>query len=380
MSLFLIVFFTLYGSLQAYIFWKVHAAYKLRGWSLAAVIAFLVLMLLGPILVRRLDQAGWFRAAQAFGLLTYWWMAVSMWVFCFGLLGDLWNFGALGVSLIRPGAKEFILPARWIAPILGGLIVALTVWGAIEIRMIRLNTFTLDTSRLTPGSNPIRIVQISDVHLGLLLRRGALERIRRVVEKAEPDVLVCTGDLVDATGSHMDELNGILAGMEAPLGKFAVTGNHEYYAGLEGSVRFTENSGFRMLRQESVIVDGRIRFVGVDDPSGRRMEEKSRLDEDACLPPADRAEYTVLLKHRPQVKEASLGRFDLQLSGHTHGGQIFPFTEIERLEYGDRRNGFFALPQNAHLYITRGTGAWGPPLRVLARPEVSLFVIRPAKR
>ncbi|HRU06179.1 MAG TPA: metallophosphoesterase, partial [Candidatus Brocadiia bacterium] len=289
----------------------------------------------------------------------------------------IWNAAFRVAARWAPAAGRWVAAPRPVAVALGCLVVALLAWGLVEARLLRVNTFTLRTPRLAPGSKPIRVVQISDLHLGLLERDGLLKRVAGAVERLEPDLLVCTGDMLDSTGAHMDGLSSTLAAIRPPLGKFAVTGNHDYYAGLDESLAFHERSGFRVLRQESALVDGRLRVAGVDDPAGAMTGARPRLDEDKALPPPGPREFTILLKHRPGVRPHSEGRFDLQLSGHTHGGQIFPFTEFERLEYGERRSGFFRLADGAHLYISRGTGTWGPPLRVLAPPEVTLFVIEP---
>jgi predicted MPP superfamily phosphohydrolase len=377
-SLFLVTFFTLYGSLQAYAYWRVQAALRLRGWPRLALVAFLLLMVFGLVLARRLDRAEWFRSARLVGLVAYYWLAVSMWVFCFGVLTDLWNGGMALAGIMWPGARRLALGPRPVLYGLAALILVLTVWGMVEVRRVRLRTFAIPTPRLTPEQGVSRIVQITDLHLGLLVRQAALGRALDAVRSARPDVLVCTGDLVDSTGAHLDDLVPLLAEVRPPLGKFAVTGNHEYYAGLSDSLAFHKRCGFRVLREESVLVDGRLRLCGVDDPAGRFLGGASLVNEDKALPRADRAEFTALLKHRPEVRAESAARFDLQISGHTHGGQVFPFTELERLEYGDRRSGFFQLAGGAFLYISRGAGVWGPPLRVFAPPEVALFILVPS--
>jgi len=377
MRLFLVVFLSVYGAMQGYVYWRIHAAWRLRGWPRAAVIVFLALMLAGPALTRWLDRADWFRTAQVYGAVTYTWMAVSMWVFCFGLLADVWNTALRVAAHWAPGAARWAAEPRSVALALAGAILVLLAWGLVEARLPRVNTFTIRTPRLPAGSPPIRVVHISDMHLGLLERDALLKRVAGVVERLKPDLLVSAGDMLDSTGTHMDGLSAALASIRPPLGKFAVTGNHDYYAGLDESLGFHERSGFRVLRQESAVVEGRLRVVGVDDPAGAMTGSRPRLDEDKALPPPGAREFTILLKHRPGVRPASEGRFDLQLSGHTHGGQIFPFTVFAAMEYGERRNGFFRLAGGAHLYISRGTGTWGPPLRVLAPPEVALFIIEP---
>ena len=130
-----------------------------------------------------------------------------------------------------------------------------------------------------------------------------------------------------------------------------------------------------MLRGGSVVVAGRLRLAGVDDPAGARTGDRHNTDEAAALSAEGPRLATILLKHRPDVSKAVLGRFDLQLSGHTHGGQIFPFWQFVRLFY-PLRPGLHRLENGAALYVSRGAGTWGPPMRVLSPPEVTLITLK----
>jgi len=264
------------------------------------------------------------------------------------------------------------VPGGW-----GVVIVVAGAWGLYEAAAIRVVEVTLVTDRLPPGSDPIRIVQVSDVHLGLIIGERRLNKILALVREARPDVFVSTGDLVDASPDSIDVLAPLLAAVEAPLGKFAVLGNHEFYHGLEHSLSFHRRAGLELLRGRAVSVDGRLTVAGVDDPAGRRTGTPLFLDEAEALPPRESADgFVVLLKHQPVVQAESLGRFDLQLSGHIHGGQVFPFGLIVRLVY-PYATGLHRLGQGSRLYINPGTGTWGPPMRVLAPPEVTVITLRP---
>jgi len=196
-----------------------------------------------------------------------------------------------------------------------------------------------------------------------------------LIEEAEPDLVLCTGDLVDASFQHVEDLAKRLATVRPPLGKFAVLGNHEYHAGHDDCVTFMDTAGFRVLRGVSVAVGDHLRLVGVDDPSGRYVEGSCDTNETAALPAERDSRFTILLKHRPSVREKSLGRFDLQLSGHSHGGQIVPFNWIVNMVY-PLLPGLHDLGQGSLLYHSRGTCTWGPPIRLFSRPEVTLLVLR----
>ncbi|MCX5882071.1 MAG: metallophosphoesterase, partial [Deltaproteobacteria bacterium] len=192
------------------------------------------------------------------------------------------------------------------------------------------------------------------------------------INGAAPDLLVSTGDLVDGQINRMTGLAELLRDIRPKFGKFAVTGNHEVYAGLDQAVSFTEHAGFKVLRNEGSTAGGLINVVGVDDPTIERVTHSRQVPEKALLSNVPSDKLTLLLKHRPVVDRESLGLFDLQLSGHIHKGQIFPFNLVTRLFY-PVRTGLLLYPQNSALYVSRGTGTWGPPIRFLAPPEVTVI-------
>jgi hypothetical protein len=144
------------------------------------------------------------------------------------------------------------------------------------------------------------------------------------------------------------------------------------YAGLSQSVDFTNRAGFKLLRSEFVTAGGMINIVGIDDPVVTRVAGYRQAGEKSLLQKAEADKFTLLLKHRPDVDSESLGLFDLQLSGHVHKGQIFPFNLLTWLFY-PVKTGLAFYPQNSALYVSRGTGTWGPPVRFLAPPEVTII-------
>ncbi|MEK6776566.1 MAG: hypothetical protein AABY87_06780 [bacterium] len=171
---------------------------------------------------------------------------------------------------------------------------------------------------------------------------------------------------------NLDGLSELMAGIRPRYGKFAVMGNHEYYAGIGQTLDFTRKAGFTMLRDEGVSAGCGISIAGVDDPAGRRYGLKDQVSEKALLQGLPHGPFTLLLKHRPVVDQGSVGLFDLQLSGHVHKGQIFPFNLIAWFYY-PLRAGESVLGNGSHLYVSRGSGTWGPPIRFLAPPEITVI-------
>jgi hypothetical protein len=223
-----------------------------------------------------------------------------------------------------------------------------------------------------------RIAQISDVHIGPILGRGFAAAIVARVNELAPDLIAVTGDLVDGPADKIADEVAPFAELRAPHGVFFVTGNHDFYSGVDGWLARVQALGMRVLRNERVAIGGADGFdlAGVDDHRGDWRLGSSE-DIDAALAGRDPARPLILLAHDPAAfaKAAERG-VDLQLSGHTHGGQIWPFGALVRLATpfvrGLHRRGA------SQLYVTRGAGFWGPPMRLFAPSEIAEIVLRRA--
>lgn len=385
MSLFLLVYLLIYGGAHAYLYWKLRQAVGPMGPLAILPAGFLILMVAGPILVRLIDRPGTFRLATAASMVTHVWMALVLWLFCLLLLTDVWNLLVHAAAWgFHPAARALLRPGVALAAALI-LTAAAAVWGSISAWQIRPREVVVRTRALAPGSRPIIIAQLTDTHVGVYTGAGRLGRILSVVRQVRPDVLISTGDMVDSPRQRIDGLARLFREVDAPLGKFAVLGNHEFYSGLSESIAFHEAAGFHLLRQEHVQIAPGLLLAGVDDPAGNRMGIPGRTDESQALPALEPSlggqdgpdPYVILLKHRPGINPESLGRFDLQLSGHTHGGQIFPFHLVHRLIFS-HGPGLHELDKGSKLYLSRGAGTWGPPMRLFAPPEVTVVRIEPA--
>ena len=367
---FLLCYLAIYGGAHAYLLSR-----TLRGFRLGPPypVIFLVValfMVLAPILVRLLERWGKDRCARLVAYLGYLWMGFFFLFLSASLSLDLLR-GALWASgwLLQ---RDLVPAEGRLLSLSLSLALAGSLYGLCEARSIRVEQLTLHTPKLPQGAGRLRIVQISDVHLGLMVGRAGLKRILDRVALLGPDLLLSTGDLVDG---QMDGLAGRdreLGRVRLPLGKFAVLGNHELFAGLAPSIAFTERGGFRLLRGAAVAVGDYLTLAGVDDPALSGGE----LDEQALLGSLPRERFTILLKHRPKVEPQSRGLFDLQLSGHVHKGQIFPFNLVTHFAYPVKM-GLSAAGSGSLLYVSRGSGTWGPPIRVLAPPEVTVIDLLP---
>jgi len=375
MTLFLLKFLLIYGLMHGYVFLKARAAFSFGLGAGAPVALAMLVMVLSPLAAGFLARHGAETAARAATWGSYVWMALVFLLVVMLLAVDLYRglVSLAGVaaradlSAVVPGARAAFLVPRVLSA-------AATAWGFHEALDIRTERVVIETDRLPEQVERVRVCQISDVHLGPIVREERLARMLDAVKRENPDLLVSTGDLVDGRLDGQPGLLEQLRDLRPALGKYAVTGNHEFYVGLDKALAFTRDAGFDVLRGEVRDVGGILTLAGVDDPAGRGFDLRGRSDgERDLLAGLSRDRFVLFLKHRPVVEEEALGLFDLQLSGHTHRGQIFPFNHIVDL-YFPRSSGLHDLGRS-HLYVSRGSGTWGPPMRVLAPPEVTVIEI-----
>lgn len=373
--LFVVSFTLLYGLFHAYAFFKTKQALSLgpeASTLLGIVMLFLVFC---PILVRLIENAGLEGPARILAHVGYTWMGLLFLFVCAGLILDFYRLVVyLMQAAVCSGFAAITLPAKdafLIAVFVSGAIAAYGLHAAFDIRTEQV---TLKSPKIPANSGKIRIVQITDVHLGLIVREARLARILDAVKEANPDILVSTGDLVDGEIDNMAALAAMFQEVRPKYGKFAVTGNHEYYAGIRRALQFTEDSGFTVLAGRGITVDTFITMAGVDDPAGESYEGYTEISEKKLLQGHAGQRFTVFLKHRPVVDKEAVGLFDLQLSGHVHKGQIFPFVFAVKAFF-PYVSGLYDFPHGSSMYVSRGSGTWGPPIRFLSPPEVTVIDI-----
>ena len=320
------------------------------------------------------------RLTSAVACAAYLWMGGLFLLFAIHLVLDVCCLAVVVLNRYRRGSfTSWAALNRRAFPAALLLTAATVVYGWCEAKDIRVEHLVLDTDRLPEEMERLRIAQISDLHFGILDRMEVAYHVRDLIERKEPDILVCTGDFVDRGLHPGNPVIRVFQEMDPPGGKYAVPGNHEFYAGIDEATRIVEEAGFVFLRNEVVTTVEGIRIAGVDDPAARRMGIETLVSEKDVLSDPDDSIFTILLKHQPHVDPESVDRFDIQLSGHTHMGQIFPFHLITRLVY-PHIAGLYEVGERSRLYVNRGTGTWGPPLRVLAPPEITILdLVNPAR-
>lgn len=300
----------------------------------------------------------------AVSLAVYAWMGLVFYLFMGSLVLTPVRF------LVRPDVHRFLFL------VLLGASLGACAWGLVHARDVRVKRIAVTSPALAPDADPVRLAVISDVHLWSVEQGSRLERIAPLVEALEYDVLVSLGDLVEAGFHDQDwaEAAARLSALPAPLGKYAVNGNHEYYADLsarsDAAEAFHQAAGFRVLSNEVADVGPRLRLAGLAyaRPDHEAVAEALRDGSDGRA--------VVVLEHVPEVGQALDGLFDLQLSGHSHAGQMWPFTIFVGMCFSFLR-GLYALPGGGSIYVSEGTGTWGPPMRVGTQAEITLVEIGP---
>ena len=364
--LFLTIFSLIYGGAHLYIWWRLVAPLRVSGVPLRLLqTLFLLLFISFPLVHFAFRQENGLLVNTA-NLISSVWMGMIVYFVLVTLASDLVRL----LLLFRP-----IPDGPAVTAVISAVVVGITIWGLVEARSIGVTRLAVRMPNLPSQLEGLRIVQISDVHMGLVVRGSRLERIVTMVNELQPDLIVITGDLVDEQALHMEDMIHPLRRLTGKYGVFAVTGNHEFFAGIEKAQAFLKQAGVTLLRNRWETVAGGLQLVGRDDPVASRVTGQKVPALAEIMQGIDRAKPAILLYHTPvttfdELKARGIG---LQLSGHTHHGQLWPFNYIVKMifktPYGRFTDG------DTTIYVSRGTGTWGPPMRVGARPEITLITL-----
>jgi predicted MPP superfamily phosphohydrolase len=345
----------------------------------AAMLGF-ALVLPASLVTVRLSRG---HVAPAFVWMAFLWMGIGFLLAAFLAFADVGRFALWAARRLRgndvpvdPARRTFL--ARVLAVGVSGTVLGLAGEGVRSaLGRLRVKEVPIRLDGLPAQLDGFRLVQISDLHIGALLHRGWVEGVVERVLGTRPDAVAITGDLVDGS---VDELRNHVAPLaalaSAPRGVFFVTGNHEYYSGVDDWLRHLPSLGIRPLRNERVELAPGLDLAGIHDPSGYGTRGFAP-DLDRALAGRQQGRPVVLLAHQPrQFEEAARKGVALTLCGHTHGGQIWPFSWIVAIVQpylaGLHRIG------NSQVYVSRGTGFWGPPMRVFAPPEITVLTLHRA--
>ena len=324
------------------------------------------------------------RAGPRWLAVPLWWVS-HLWIGVFGLLlvsvltGDVARW--LWAAFTSPSAEGAQRAMRVEAAVVLGLLAPAIAWGWRTARgPARIENVTVPIPGLGAGMAGLKVAQISDLHIGQTLDGRFLERVVEQVNALEPDVVAITGDLVDGSVARLRDDVAPLSRLRAKLGVFYVNGNHEYYSGPVAWERHVASLGITVLHNEHRVVQrggDSLVIAGITDHNGGAFGPEHQPRPDKAVAGAPHGVPRILLAHQPRsAEEAAPFGYALQLSGHTHGGQIFPFMFFVRLQQ-PVVSGLHRLA-GMWVYTSRGTGYWGPPLRIGPAPEITALTLVPA--
>lgn len=371
------------GGMHWYLFARLVRVCELGSfWNRRAAWAFVALAVatpVGMVLGRALDRP-W---AKVVSTVVFVWVGLSVILFFLLLAFEVVRglvpiLHVLAADPLSPNRRIFLSRVITCTVSVLGLGIAglgaANALGEIAVRRVRV-----PLSRLPKALSGTRIVQLTDLHIGPTLGKRWLEHVVERVNALDADLVVITGDLVDGSVHELGEDVAPIGKLKAKAGIFFVTGNHEYYSGADAWIAELTRLGIRVLRNERVSVGAGAKsfdLAGVDDFSAHRFGGGHGADLARALSGRDPSRVLVLLAHQPkQVFEAANLGVDLQLSGHTHGGQIFPWGLFVRIDQPYVAG--LALHGGTQIYVSRGTGFWGPPMRVAAPSEISVIELWP---
>ena len=374
----MIIFFSIvliiYSLVNIYIYYKVYNSIPgLQGHRLIYTITFFFLAAIF-IAAKILETKHSSLISDVLNILGGFWLAFMLYGFMFFLISDIIII-ILKVSGILSG-ESILLFRKWSFMITAILSSLLIFGGFINAVIPVVKEYNITINKPAGEIKTMRIAAVSDIHLGSIIRKRSIKKLSGMLQKMNPDIVLLLGDIVD--GEIGPVLRGdLLQYFTCPKcndGLFAITGNHEFIGGGNRTIPYIESKGIRVLKDEMVTLEGGIQLIGRIDRDSYRFYRKERLSLEELMKQADTAKPVILLDHQPfHLDESARSGVDLQLSGHTHNGQMWPLnhitSKIYELSYGYLRKG------NSQFIVSSGYGLWGPRVRSGSRSEVLLINI-----
>jgi predicted MPP superfamily phosphohydrolase len=300
------------------------------------------------------------------------WLAFMLYGFLFFILSDIVYLILRVFGILNPDSA---LPYRkWAFILTVSVSTLLILAGFINAVIPKVTEYKININKSAGKIKNLRIAAVSDIHLGSIIRKRSMRKLSDILAKLEPDVVLLLGDIVD--GEIGPVLRGdLLSSFTCPkcnYGMLAITGNHEFIGGAKRTIPYIESKGIRLLKDEVVKLDGGIQLVGRNDLSSESFYKKRRLTINELLSKTDTTKPIILLDHQPvHLDDVAKHSVDLQLSGHTHNGQMWPLNYITAAIY-ELSYGYLAKG-NTQFIVSSGYGLWGPRVRLGSRSEVLLI-------
>lgn len=287
-------------------------------------------------------------------------------LFCTAIFYDIFRVGMKAIPM-QPQRRDFFKKSLDIGAL--GVAFGVSTEATYEARIVKLEEMSVKIPSLV---KPYTVAQLSDIHAGGLINEKFMKDVVTRVNALSADLVVITGDLVDVKLSQIEKALDELKKLQSTYGTYFIVGNHEYFHGIEEIIAYVKSLGIRVLENENLYIGEKgegFNLAGVYDMFGYRIEHH-QPDIDLALQGTDKESPTILLAHQPRFVEEADGKVDLILSGHTHGGQLYPFKALVRLQQ-PYVSGLHRHSDKTQVYVNKGTGFWGPPMRLGASSEIT---------
>ncbi|MCK9476471.1 MAG: metallophosphoesterase [Candidatus Muirbacterium halophilum] len=325
-------------------------------------IIFLTIMVFLPFIYNLALTQKYYTIANISGFIGFSWMGFSFLFLTIGIIPFIIS------KIYKKTAKKLFYITLLIC-------ITLVFIGFFKACNIKLREITIESEKL-PKDFSIKIAHITDTHFDYIKPYDISDNIIKILCNNKIDIILLTGDIIDGIAKNEIDISKKLNKLDYKY-KLAVTGNHEFYHDLENSLEFIKKSGFKTLHGNTEYIDKYITISGVDDETLNRKKDKYSIikQEKLIIDRITNETFNILMKHQPFLSEITDKKIDLQLSGHTHNGQIFPFNFATKLVY-KYTNGMYFTPENNRIFVSSGTGFWGPPFRVFTESQIIIFTIK----
>ncbi|PKL84370.1 MAG: metallophosphoesterase [Ignavibacteriae bacterium HGW-Ignavibacteriae-3] len=305
------------------------------------------------------------------------WIAIMFYLLLSILIIDLFRLVNFIVPIFPAFITENIQKSRQITALIVSVLVLITVAGGyINTKMIITKTYKIKIDKAAGELKKLNVVMASDLHLGAILGRSFLNNVVQKINALQPDIILLAGDIIDEDLAPVikNNVGEELKLLKSKYGVYAITGNHEYIGGVEAACKYLADHKVNVLRDSTVMIDSSFYVVGREDRSIRQFSGGRRKDLKEIIGGIDKSYPLILMDHQPfGLNDALDNGIDLQLSGHTHNGQLWPLNyiveKIYELAWG------YKINRNTRYYVSCGVGGWGPPIRTGSRPEIINFKI-----
>ncbi len=376
--IFYLVFFSIYLLGNYYIF--------IRGWQAipenmpVRIIYFLLFWMisLSFIISRLTGKQAWFDIHKITTWIGSYWLAAALYFFLIVVLFDLIRlFNSFLHFLPLAGSPVYLNLKLYSFVFVLLTVISLLITGNYTARRPEIKNLNISIPKKSEKYTTLKIAMVSDIHLGTLVYEKHLAKLVETINSHNPDIVLLVGDILDEELSPIirNDIGNPLRMLKAESGVWAVPGNHEHIGNIKRAIKYIKSLNINLLSDTNVLINNSFYLIGRDDRDASRFGNPKRKPLNEIMQDVDSSLPMILMDHQPfNLNDAIQNNIDLQLSGHTHNGQFFPFnlitSRIFELSYGYLQKG------KTHFYVSSGFGFWGPPIRIGSKPEIVFINVK----